>query len=164
MPYWASLITALTIVQTATHFGKELSQKWINDLFFEGKKVGGILCESSNAPNGGFYLSIGVGINLTNCPDDCSKLEGVNREDLFWTLAKNLDKNIRQADKDGPAKLFGQMKFMFLNEKVAIMDHTLTEVLHEGVFIGINEYGHAKLKKDGSLFIVEVSQGRMRKL
>ena len=163
MPHWASLITAFTVTQTTAQFGKQLQQKWINDLFFEDKKVGGILCESSNAPNGGFYLSIGVGINLTNCPEDCSKLDGVNREDLFWALAANLNQNIRIADKEGPQKLFEQMKFMFLNEKVVIFDHTLTEVLHEGVFVGINEYGHAKLMKEGSLYPVDVSQGRMRK-
>ena len=164
MPYWASLVTALTIAQTAAQFGKKLQQKWINDLFFEGKKVGGILCESSNAPNGGFYLSIGTGINLTNCPEDCSRLDGISREDFFWALAKNLSNTIRQADKEGPKPLFEQMEFMYLNEKVTIMDHTLTEVLHEGVFTGINEYGHATLMKEGSYFPVNVSQGRMRKI
>lgn len=102
MPYWASLITGLTITQTVVTFGKKVNHKWINDLFFEGKKVGGILCESSNAPDGGYYLSIGVGINLTNCPEDSTALEGVNREDIFWALGKKLAENIRLADKEGP--------------------------------------------------------------
>lgn len=39
------------------------------------------------------------------------------------------------------------MEFMYLNENVTIMDHTLTEILHEGLFIGVNEFGHALVKK-----------------
>ena len=44
-----------------------------------------------------------------------------------------------------------------------VMDHTLTEVLHEGIFTGINEFGHALVQKEGSDALVNVSQGRMRK-
>lgn len=36
--------------------------------------MAGILCESCNGPNG-FYVSVGVGINLKDCPPDCAKLE-----------------------------------------------------------------------------------------
>ena len=102
MPYWASLVTGFSVAQTAKHFGKIVRQKWINDIFLDDRKAGGILCEISNATNGGFYLSIGVGVNLTNCPDDCTKLEGVEREDFFWELAKNLIENIKTADLKGP--------------------------------------------------------------
>ena len=97
-------------------FGKEVRQKWINDVFYEGKKAGGILCESSNALGGGFYLNIGVGVNLTNCPDDCNKLEGVEREDFLRELGTNLLSNIRQADEKGPDSHFQQMNFLYINE------------------------------------------------
>jgi biotin-(acetyl-CoA carboxylase) ligase len=106
MPYWASLVTGLSISQVVAKLGKTVRQKWINDIFFEDKKVGGILCESSNAPGGGYSLSVGVGINLTNCPEDCSMLKGINREDIFWALAKQLRENVMQADKDGPQQQF----------------------------------------------------------
>ena len=42
------------------------------------------------------------------------------------------------------------------------MDPTLTKVLHEGIFTGINEFGHALLKKEGSDELIGVSVGRMR--
>lgn len=74
MPYWASLITGLSLAKTALKFGNQVQQKWINDVYYMNRKAGGILCESSNAPGGGYYLSIGVGVNLTNCPSDCSML------------------------------------------------------------------------------------------
>ena len=161
MPYWASLITGYTICQTVAEFGMTIRQKWINDLFFEGKKVGGILCESENVPNSGYYLSIGVGINLKSCPEDCALLKDLDREDLFWALSKNLSANIRQADEHGPHGLFKKIEFEYLNQHVVILDHLLTNVLHEGVFSGVNGYGHAQVQtSDGT--IKSVSEGRMR--
>jgi len=45
---------------------------------------------------------------------------------------------------------------------VVIYDETLTTVLHKGKFLGINDYGHARLlDEDGS--IIETMEGRMRK-
>ncbi|MBE6693686.1 MAG: biotin--[acetyl-CoA-carboxylase] ligase [Ruminococcaceae bacterium] len=38
--------------------------KWVNDLYFEGKKICGILCESVQA-SGACYVIVGIGINLT---------------------------------------------------------------------------------------------------
>jgi hypothetical protein len=32
------------------------------------------------------------------------------------------------------------------NEKVKIYNFELTSVIHEGIFLGINEYGHVHLK------------------
>ncbi len=41
------------------------------------------------------------------------------------------------------------------------MDKTLTKVLHEGIFMGVNEFGHARIKQlDESE--VYVNEGRMR--
>jgi hypothetical protein len=43
------------------------------------------------------------------------------------------------------------------------MDTTLTKVLNEGIFMGVNEYGHARMKqKDES--VVCVNAGRMRQI
>ncbi len=41
--------------------------KWINDIYIEGKKVSGILCESAFSTNPKFldYVIIGIGINLS---------------------------------------------------------------------------------------------------
>ena len=57
-PYWASLIVGLTICQTlAEKFGeKSAKQKWINDIYVDDKKVGGILCTCTNNSAGKFEL------------------------------------------------------------------------------------------------------------
>mgnify|MGYP000796112384 CR=1 FL=1 len=44
--------------------------KWINDLFLKGKKICGILCESSVKDSGAEYVVLGVGINVITRPQD----------------------------------------------------------------------------------------------
>lgn len=46
-----------------------LGLKWPNDLEIEGRKVGGILCESVAAERGVAYVVAGIGLNLRR-PDD----------------------------------------------------------------------------------------------
>lgn len=54
--------------------------KWVNDLYFLGKKVCGILCEAVNDYERGIlkYVIIGVGINLTTAdfPDELTNVAG----------------------------------------------------------------------------------------
>lgn len=52
--------------------GLELGIKWVNDLYFQGKKVCGILTEASTGVESGQleWLVVGVGLNLTTLPAD----------------------------------------------------------------------------------------------
>lgn len=50
----------------------------------------------------------------------------------------------------------------FLNQDVVIYDGTLTEVLHKGKFIGINDFGHARLLQEEGK-VLETMEGRMRR-
>ena len=44
--------------------GPGVRLKWPNDLLFEGRKLGGILIEASEGPDGGSAAVIGVGLNV----------------------------------------------------------------------------------------------------
>ena len=44
--------------------------KWINDLFLKGKKICGILCESSLRQGGAEYVVLGIGLNVITRPQD----------------------------------------------------------------------------------------------
>ena len=51
--------------------GAECGIKWVNDIYYEGKKLAGILVESINdyADMTSDYLIIGIGINMTTAPN-----------------------------------------------------------------------------------------------
>ncbi len=77
--YFSLLYTPLTGMRDAVHItsaaavavrrsifrctGKKVGIKWVNDLYYQGKKVCGILCESMMT-DGGQRIVIGIGINL----------------------------------------------------------------------------------------------------
>ncbi len=47
--------------------------KWPNDVLVDGRKVCGILLESGQAPGGGLWVAVGIGLNLTAHPDDAER-------------------------------------------------------------------------------------------
>lgn len=70
----AALASALAIEQQS---GLSPRIKWVNDLYLDGKKVCGILCESFGTPHG-TAISVGIGINLTtkDFPDALGSIAG----------------------------------------------------------------------------------------
>lgn len=58
----ASALAAAEAVQVATSI--PLSVKWPNDLLYQDRKVGGILCESLRTPIRGSVVVIGIGLNV----------------------------------------------------------------------------------------------------
>lgn len=94
--------------------GKKTCIKWVNDIFLDGKKICGILCESALRPNEERleYAVLGIGINFSGSadelPDDIKDIAGFIYEkstdskikenlileilDNFFALYKNLEK------------------------------------------------------------------------
>jgi len=75
----AAVATALAIEEV---FGVRTDIKWVNDLYYEGKKVAGILTETVIKGNCGVisYAILGIGINVTKpesgFPDDLKDTAG----------------------------------------------------------------------------------------
>ena len=63
----ASVASALAIEELS---GKSVQIKWVNDIYMDGKKAGGILCESVyiNAKMG-IIVGIGINVSTTEFPD-----------------------------------------------------------------------------------------------
>lgn len=57
----AAAVATVRAIRAVT--GKETGIKWVNDVYFEGKKVAGILAESFSAEERSFAV-VGVGVNL----------------------------------------------------------------------------------------------------
>lgn len=61
-------IGALAAEWVAKEFDLSICLKWPNDLFLDGKKIGGILCEAIYEGSQLQGVVVGMGINLTTCP------------------------------------------------------------------------------------------------
>lgn len=67
--FYLSKWAALQVANTLTELGiQDVSIKWPNDIFVEGKKLGGILIENSWSEHHLHYSLVGIGINLSNSP------------------------------------------------------------------------------------------------
>lgn len=63
----------------------ELKIKWPNDLYFGNEKIGGVLC-NSNFENGEYFMTIGVGFNVSN------EVYFIHILSLFTTNQSNRDR------------------------------------------------------------------------
>lgn len=62
---WIPLVSALAVSQTVENMiDAPLLLKWPNDLLLYERKVGGILCESSQSTTGDRIVVIGIGLNV----------------------------------------------------------------------------------------------------
>lgn len=89
-----SLVVGLAIVDVLEHTYhlQNLQIKWPNDIFRDGKKIGGILIENSIKGRESF-LVIGVGINIMS--DEFESMnQNINTEQLTTRLADNILKYI----------------------------------------------------------------------
>jgi BirA family biotin operon repressor/biotin-[acetyl-CoA-carboxylase] ligase len=97
------MLAALSVCETVAEVtGLTATLKWPNDVLINGKKVCGILAETS-ASGGRARAVVGIGLNVNLEPRDLSDLpatstslraalgKAVSREDLAQTLFKTLD-------------------------------------------------------------------------
>ena len=139
--------------------------KWPNDLYYDDKKVSGILIESLSK-NKDVHVSIGVGINL-NIPKSYSidqpysnLSKNINCEKLIYNFCKNIIDNLQCADqlkiiKQFNANLYGH------KERVQI-NHNNTSFI--GELIGINNNGELVVKNDQKIIRIDNINSTIRLL
>ena len=158
-----SLFIAVAIVRVLHNLGiKEVGVKWPNDIYYQDKKLGGILLEMRAEANGPSNVVIGIGLNL-NMP--ITKETG--REDMLheieqpWFDLKSIMK--KDIDRNQIAALVINSLFTVLNDipekqiellnewqemdilKGKIVDVHLTDKVITATAMGINESGALKV-------------------
>lgn len=91
---WVPLVSALAVAEaTQQAAGVSLALKWPNDLLFQERKVGGILCEgifpSSNDP----VVVIGIGLNVNSPPESFPEALRPIAASLFEAAQRPIDRN-----------------------------------------------------------------------
>ncbi len=79
-----TLMTGVAVHDTLAEFGINADIKWVNDLHVDGKKICGILAETTDTPKG-LAVIVGIGINLksSNFPPEIADTATSIKEALF---------------------------------------------------------------------------------
>ncbi len=105
-----SAITAAAAVSVATALNEKANAnakiKWVNDIYIDGKKASGILCEAVKDTNNtlkGYIIGIGINVGIKKFPKDieniATSVKTDNKNLLAATVINNLMDNL--ADKEG---------------------------------------------------------------
>ncbi|MFO0700912.1 MAG: biotin--[acetyl-CoA-carboxylase] ligase [Nitrospira sp.] len=139
---WIPLVTALAVTEATQQVAAvPLSLKWPNDLLLLGRKVGGILCESTPTTADDPIVIIGIGLNVNvpplSFPEDLRPIaaslieaapQPIDRNrllaQLLWELEQCLDElqshgstRLRQAYMARCATMGRQVKILFSNDQ-----------------------------------------------
>lgn len=116
---WVPLVSAMAVAE-AVHITASLSLllKWPNDLLFQERKVGGILCESAHLSSNIPIVVIGMGLNVNLTPNEfpedlrqiaTSLYESshmvIDRSILIAQLLLELEKGLGALQARGPDQL-----------------------------------------------------------
>jgi BirA family biotin operon repressor/biotin-[acetyl-CoA-carboxylase] ligase len=146
--------------------GKQVGIKWVNDLYWQGRKVCGILCESMILGNDRSVI-IGIGINVRSAefPPELSDIAGslsadaLSLSELIAEVCKEVFSFLE--DPSSPAWLEDYRKHsLVLGKKVRWIEN---EIAHEGLAESIREDGALCIRaEDGSLAVLRTGEISLR--
>lgn len=158
-----SLLVGIATVNALEKTGIHgVSLKWPNDLYYQGKKLAGILIELNAQANEACHTVIGIGINVRMPPEqaklidqpwiDLSNLseEKIDRNVLSANIISELQMLLPEYEKNGlKAHLSRWFELdCFLNHPVNVL---LAESNKAGICRGIDEHGALLLECNGNI-------------
>lgn len=158
-----SLLVGIATVNALEKIGIQgVSLKWPNDLYYQGKKLAGILIELNAQATEACHCVIGIGINVRMPPEqaklidqpwvDLNRLssEAVDRNLLSATLINELQILLLQYEQTGLQPYLSRWFELdcFLNKQVNLM---IVDNVKSGICRGINENGALLLECDGKI-------------
>lgn len=150
-----SLVVSVVIAETCEALAiPDIRIKWPNDIYYQGKKMGGILVES-RVDRQGIHLVIGIGLNLgmesvdqsivTQQWSDLSAY-AIDRTELVIELGKRLQTALRHYRQQG-FEVYAQRW-----QRFDLFYHRMVKLITEndeiqGLSLGINEQGELVLQQ-----------------
>lgn len=148
-----SLIAGLAISDCLIDYDIQAQLKWPNDILINGKKVGGILCESKISGGVIKSLVIGIGLNvnenITELPetlrDNATSLmiesgKQYQLEILLANILNHLEHRIQSQDETHSQLIAWEERCAHFNQKVTF--HSGNEIVN-GIFKGLTKIGQA---------------------
>lgn len=142
-PSFLTSVAAVAVCRALRHYGFDVGIKWVNDLYFEGKKVCGILTEAVSCGSEIMGYVIGMGINLgeANFPPELSEIatslpiSGEKKETLLREILIHLESALSES---------ADSLVSYLSEKSVILGKRIRFFgarEGEGVAVGLDAQG-----------------------
>lgn len=153
----ACVVSVIRAIQKTT--GKTLGIKWPNDIYYEGKKVGGILTEMSAESDRINFIVVGIGINVNSSvselPETAISLKEIagheiNRIEFAQLLLTELESDylrLKNGQFDSLAKDWEEFSVTSGQRVIA----TLFGRKVEGQAVGIDRDGALWIRQDNGL-------------
>ena len=158
--FYLSMLTAVSIIEALENYTSGFNIKWPNDIYWDNKKIAGILIENELQ---GKYISqsiIGIGLNvnqesfLGDAPNPISLKQiigvDIDREELFLKITKNIVASYRLLEEDFE-KMSSTLRILYLR-KLFRRNGYYPYRDGEGVFMAqfehIDSYGHLYLQDE----------------
>jgi BirA family biotin operon repressor/biotin-[acetyl-CoA-carboxylase] ligase len=160
-------MTGIAVYEMLAELGLDPDIKWVNDVHIDGKKICGILAETTETANG-VAVVVGIGINLSSdsfppylsassTSIDAETGKALKREDLINSLSGSLNRFYQVLTRDGgPAEIvreWRQRSSYFSGKKVRVV---LEKETIFGVTEGLEENGALRVRQaDGALIVIQ---------
>lgn len=149
--------------------GIECAVKWPNDIYLQGKKIGGILCETNAEVDKIHFVVVGIGINVNSkdLPSEATSLflhlkKKLSRVEITKSILREIEICYLRAKQEGFRNLLKEWEsFCFLWGKRAKVKVFNQEI--EGEACGIDEKGYLLLRRDNG-FVERISTGDVARL
>jgi len=131
---------------------KKVQLKWPNDLLVNGKKISGILLESSNKDGFVDFAIIGIGVNITNYPQnvlfDATSLKNegieIDKNDFLEILLDEFETLYKLIERFGINETFLNIRKLWLKDAYKLnaeVEVNLGDKKVVGIFDDIDEEG-----------------------
>ncbi|BBR12455.1 bifunctional biotin--[acetyl-CoA-carboxylase] ligase/biotin operon repressor BirA [Aeromonas caviae] len=158
-----SLAVGVAVVEALESLGYPgVALKWPNDLYYQGRKLAGILVEMSGSAGASCHLVIGVGLNLVMPSREGEKIdqawselrhiqpELVDRNELAACVLLHLQQAMQTFEQTGLASFVGSWNRLdhFAGQPVKLL---MGEQVIRGIARGIDERGALRLETEEGL-------------
>jgi BirA family biotin operon repressor/biotin-[acetyl-CoA-carboxylase] ligase len=136
-----------------TNYKINIEVKWPNDLYLNGKKIGGIITNIEKNQYGDLYCIIGIGINLSDSPELNDKISGYNASNILkeTCIFIKYDEDIKRLAEEISGKDFKKISpniMKLLDKKLYMIGSSAIINEISGTFLGIDENGSAKIQSE----------------
>lgn len=165
-------VAGFSVAQTLQDFDHDPQIKWVNDIFLDGKKVSGCLCEIIESPfDDYYYLLVGIGINVNMTQEEISRignpatsmylqsLQQVDKEAVLNTLSSHLKESVDHLLSDGFSGFYGPINELLLFKGKLLQVELKSKEIVQGRLLGIDYDGALLLQSaEGELFRVLIGR------